>query len=750
MSHISPQGEQSTASEIAALTNLASLAISGVGQAIVKTGPGTFANMTIIAQIQPGGANGQIQFNDGGVMNGTPGLSYDKALSLITVSGLTLNSILFASTGGQISQDNSNFWWNPASKDLIIDGSSLNSNLNSSGFSGSLFFDGTTAGTVVSHPLRQPDIASASYIALGTDDFSLWVRFMCPTAAPSGLSFGIAGVSDVATSVLRANGFSLYIPNGSTSLRFDLFGSATGNFNRKTITSFIDNFGNRVVDVLVVRSTSNNTVTIYINGVLQTPTETTGGTPPTWAGSITSQYMNIGVHAATDLFNNRIYGATLFNRALSSTDANTIREIGVLYSDQWGNTTAKFNSSSNLDFETDAPGVTPPTAWTASGNHVATVVTDSGGGGSVACEIVASAAGSATAGTNNIQRGHPGLVMNKRYRFSFWAKSISGGTTVSAATGGGTLPVAATFTITASWQKFTYDFVSASSGSGTFRLALTDAAGTFRVDTFSFYEIGAVVDTDLDTSDPTITAQVRDQSNNAFTGTATGGATQTDPFKALIAEVIRLKPGNTPKSGASGTSGVGWLDVQAGTYTDASTAGSGTAAAFAFTSFGTPTLAAGNTVVTTTDAATLYIAAQPTAGTNMTITRKWAMWIDAGDARFDGNVYISTTAGAASNGLDANVSFGAAIVTKTSTYTATANDFTILCDATGGAITINLPAASGCARRIYNIKKIDSSGNGVTIDGNASETIDGSTTKSTTTQYTNFQIQCDGSNWYIL
>lgn len=91
-----------------------------------------------------------------------------------------------------------------------------------------------------------------------------------------------------------------------------------------------------------------------------------------------------------------------------------------------------------------------------------------------------------------------------------------------------------------------------------------------------------------------------------------------------------------------------------------------------------------------------------------------------------------------------------AVVSKTTSYTATATDFTILCDATGGAIVITLPAASGLSGRQYVIKKTDAGGNTVTIDGNASESIDGSTTKVITAQYEAYWIICDGSNWYII
>jgi hypothetical protein len=89
-------------------------------------------------------------------------------------------------------------------------------------------------------------------------------------------------------------------------------------------------------------------------------------------------------------------------------------------------------------------------------------------------------------------------------------------------------------------------------------------------------------------------------------------------------------------------------------------------------------------------------------------------------------------------------------VSKTANYTATATDHVILCDASGGAFTITLPAASGAAGVIYHIKKTDSSGNLVTIDANASEAIDGDLTPDLTVQYESLMIACDGSNWHVI
>lgn len=90
-----------------------------------------------------------------------------------------------------------------------------------------------------------------------------------------------------------------------------------------------------------------------------------------------------------------------------------------------------------------------------------------------------------------------------------------------------------------------------------------------------------------------------------------------------------------------------------------------------------------------------------------------------------------------------------AFTTKTTNYLATANDYCIICN-NAGAITISLPAASSAAGRVYVIKKISGLLNNVVIDPNASETIDGTLTRTLSLQYESVVIQSDGNNWFVL
>lgn len=102
---------------------------------------------------------------------------------------------------------------------------------------------------------------------------------------------------------------------------------------------------------------------------------------------------------------------------------------------------------------------------------------------------------------------------------------------------------------------------------------------------------------------------------------------------------------------------------------------------------------------------------------------------------------------------DARYMQAGALTVTTRTITATggtvAGDYLILADATAGAITVNLPAVATSAGRVLAVKKIDASGNAVTLDGNAAETIDGAATQALTAQYDALTVFCDGATWWI-
>jgi len=99
--------------------------------------------------------------------------------------------------------------------------------------------------------------------------------------------------------------------------------------------------------------------------------------------------------------------------------------------------------------------------------------------------------------------------------------------------------------------------------------------------------------------------------------------------------------------------------------------------------------------------------------------------------------------------IEVDGAIATAVVVETGAYTLTINDSVVLCDSTAAAFTIALPTAVGITGREYVIKKIDSSANAVTVDGNAAETIDGATTYSLATQWKYVRVVSDGTNWVI-
>src|ERR1700675_30718 len=122
----------------------------------------------------------------------------------------------------------------------------------------------------------------------------------------------------------------------------------------------------------------------------------------------------------------------------------------------------------------------------------------------------------------------------------------------------------------------------------------------------------------------------------SFAGfTVTFDAAGVTTLSTSAAQGFILTPGN--KAGAPNTTGK-FFDLVGATFQDTNTGASGTVAAFVGAAFQRPTLVASNTLVVTTDAATVYIANSPLASTNETITNPWSLWVDAGNVRFDGQL----------------------------------------------------------------------------------------------------------------
>lgn len=73
-------------------------------------------------------------------------------------------------------------------------------------------------------------------------------------------------------------------------------------------------------------------------------------------------------------------------------------------------------------------------------------------------------------------------------------------------------------------------------------------------------------------------------------------------------------------------------------------------------------------------------------------------------------------------------------------------DTIVYVDASAGPVTLTLPSPNQVNDLIVTIKKIDASGNTVTLGG----TVDGAPNRTLTTQYATATLGCDGSTYYLL
>ena len=121
--------------------------------------------------------------------------------------------------------------------------------------------------------------------------------------------------------------------------------------------------------------------------------------------------------------------------------------------------------------------------------------------------------------------------------------------------------------------------------------------------------------------------------------------------------------------------------------------------------------------------------------------------VDLIQARNNGNGIVF---GVSMTGNVSAANYTQALSTKTANYTLTASDSFIAANATTAAFAVTLPTAVGIAGRVYTIKKIDSTANGVSINTTSSQTIDGAATLSLSTQYAKVSVISDGANWLIL
>jgi len=165
-----------------------------------------------------------------------------------------------------------------------------------------------------------------------------------------------------------------------------------------------------------------------------------------------------------------------------------------------------------------------------------------------------------------------------------------------------------------------------------------------------------------------------------LTGTiATAAQTNITSLGTLTGLTLDGNKSVTPGDGAM-------LHLDTSTITDSNTSGSGTAALYSHVRLEAPTLAATNSSVTTTAAATLYISAAPTAGTNQTLTNAYALYVDAGNVRFDGNIIMASNTSGNLLIADGSTFSSTAVGDLSEISTVASDDVFMAIDTSGGGL----------------------------------------------------------------
>lgn len=89
------------------------------------------------------------------------------------------------------------------------------------------------------------------------------------------------------------------------------------------------------------------------------------------------------------------------------------------------------------------------------------------------------------------------------------------------------------------------------------------------------------------------------------------------------------------------------------------------------------------------------------------------------------------------------------VQTVTSAYQILVTDGVVLANATSAGFTVTLPSAASVAKQTFFVKKIDATGNIVTISGNGAN-IDGSAQQTLDAQWESILVVSTGSAYYIL
>jgi len=219
---------------------------------------------------------------------------------------------------------------------------------------------------------------------IGTGPCTLYARIMVPEVQRGPGYDCIAFVGPTTTNFL-GNSMSMALHSNGNLYCFVSINST--DHVRLILANLISNYGGKVVDLIFTRDGTTSPGSLYVDGVLQNITPSTGGAGNPWNLSLNSVYFIVGQGSSGQGSVPRIYRAALFNRYLSAADARALTLYGTHSSDMWGSQIAAYTSNftagadswvpnsnmtvvGNIDTGVDGAGVPPSDDWLRSNNSI--------------------------------------------------------------------------------------------------------------------------------------------------------------------------------------------------------------------------------------------------------------------------------------------------------------------------------------------------------------------------------------------
>jgi|GEM_PF-574118 len=132
-------------------------------------------------------------------------------------------------------------------------------------------------------------------------------------------------------------------------------------------------------------------------------------------------------------------------------------------------------------------------------------------------------------------------------------------------------------------------------------------------------------------------------------------------------------------------------------------------------------------------------------------------WIQEGDAIYNNSQKVGINTMAPSSDLHVNGSLAVAFrkLDHTQVHDVLSNDHILLCDVTGGSVTLNLPSAAACSGRLYTVRKLSTNPpplvNQVVINATGGSLIENSATYVLQDFFPEAMVLIsDGAKWWIL